>query len=189
MFRKRRTERFTRAIDQLGATDDKEGEPKLEIRLGAIYALERIARDSPERDYATIMEVLTAYVRDNAPLPSKKPTEPSSEQNETAEQRKEAKQSLAAALLQVLTAYVREHAPLPSEEAAIPTSVPKESSKQSEDIRRQSEKAGQGVASAPPELLATLLTIAANEEAVNPTGRQRNNKQQLLCHCASKQRS
>src|SRR5215203_1214970 len=60
------TERFTRAIDQLGAMDDK-GKPKLEIRLGGIYALERIARDSPERDYSTVMEVLMAYVRENAP--------------------------------------------------------------------------------------------------------------------------
>jgi hypothetical protein len=67
------TERFTRAIDQLGATDDK-GEKKLEIRLGGIYALERIAVDSlamenyPGRDYSTVMEVLTTYVRENAPL-------------------------------------------------------------------------------------------------------------------------
>ena len=42
------TERFTRAIDQLGATDDADN-PRLEIRLGAIYALERIAGDSPAR--------------------------------------------------------------------------------------------------------------------------------------------
>jgi uncharacterized protein YjbI with pentapeptide repeats len=60
------TERFTRAIEQLGATDDK-GEKKLEIRLGGIYALERIASDSPMRDYSTVMEVLTAYVRENTP--------------------------------------------------------------------------------------------------------------------------
>src|SRR5829696_368599 len=66
------TERFTRAIDQLGATDDK-GEKKLEIRLGGIYALERIAGDSlamenlPGRDYSTVMEVITAYVRENSP--------------------------------------------------------------------------------------------------------------------------
>jgi hypothetical protein len=53
------TERFTRAIDQLGSE-------KLEIRLGGIYALERIAKDSPDRDYSTIMEVLTNYVRDYA---------------------------------------------------------------------------------------------------------------------------
>lgn len=62
------TERFTRAIDQLGETDD-EGKPKLEIRLGGIYALERIAKDSPEREYSTVMEVLTAYARENALLP------------------------------------------------------------------------------------------------------------------------
>jgi hypothetical protein len=60
------TERFTRAIDQLGASDDKQT-PRLEIRLGGIYALERIAWDSPERDYSTVMEVLTAYVRENTP--------------------------------------------------------------------------------------------------------------------------
>jgi uncharacterized protein YjbI with pentapeptide repeats len=70
------TERFTRAIDQLGEADDK-GAPRLEIRLGGIYALERIAGDSPERDYSTVMEVLTAYVRQNAPLPQSKTMKPS----------------------------------------------------------------------------------------------------------------
>ncbi len=39
--------------------------PNLEVRLGAIYALERIAQDS-ERDHIPIMEVLCAYVRENA---------------------------------------------------------------------------------------------------------------------------
>ncbi|HEV2092305.1 MAG TPA: pentapeptide repeat-containing protein [Rubrobacter sp.] len=54
------TERFTRAIDQLGSE-------KLEIRLGSIYALERIDKESPERAYhGTVMEVLTAYVRVNS---------------------------------------------------------------------------------------------------------------------------
>ena len=65
------TERFTRAIDQLGATDD-DGNPRLEIRLGGIYALERIDKESPRRAYhSTVMEVLTAYVRENAPWPPK----------------------------------------------------------------------------------------------------------------------
>src|SRR5215208_2409167 len=72
------TERFTRAIDQLGATDDKTGNPRREVRLGGIYALERIARDSPKRDYSTVMEVLTAYVRENSPQASE-PSEGSSE--------------------------------------------------------------------------------------------------------------
>ena len=53
------TERFTKAIDQLDYAKS------LEVRLGAIYALERIARDS-ERDHWPIMEVLTAYVRQHA---------------------------------------------------------------------------------------------------------------------------
>jgi hypothetical protein len=62
------TERFTQAIDQLGATDDKTGEPTVEIRLGGIYALERIARDS-NKDFSQIMDVLTAYIRKNAAWP------------------------------------------------------------------------------------------------------------------------
>ena len=57
------TERFTRAIDQLGKVED--GQKLFEIRVGIIYALERIARES-EEDYWPIMEVLTAYVRQNA---------------------------------------------------------------------------------------------------------------------------
>jgi hypothetical protein len=44
-------------------------EPNVEVRLGAIYALERIAYDSP-RDHWPIIEVLTAYVRQNAPAPA-----------------------------------------------------------------------------------------------------------------------
>ena len=58
------TDRFTRAIDQLGATHDDN--KNLELRLGGIYALERIARESKE-DHWSIMEVLTAYVRQHAP--------------------------------------------------------------------------------------------------------------------------
>jgi uncharacterized protein YjbI with pentapeptide repeats len=54
------TERFTKAIEQLGSDN-------ISIRLGGIYALERIAKDS-ERDHWTIMEVLSAFVRENAPL-------------------------------------------------------------------------------------------------------------------------
>jgi Pentapeptide repeats (8 copies) len=55
------TEYYTRAVEQLGSD-------KLEVRLGAIYALERIARDS-ERDHWPIMEILIACVREHAPWP------------------------------------------------------------------------------------------------------------------------
>jgi len=40
---------------------------QLELRLGGIYALERIAQES-EKDYWPIMEVLTTYVREHAPI-------------------------------------------------------------------------------------------------------------------------
>jgi hypothetical protein len=62
------TERFTRAIDQLG-------HEKQDIRLGGIYALERIANDSTQ-DRATVVEVLTAFVRDRAPWPPRRPDQP-----------------------------------------------------------------------------------------------------------------
>jgi hypothetical protein len=58
------TERFTRAIDQLGAAGE-DGAKSLEIRLGGIYALEQLARDSRSYHWP-IMEVLTAYVREHA---------------------------------------------------------------------------------------------------------------------------
>ncbi|MDW5551071.1 pentapeptide repeat-containing protein [Methanosarcina sp.] len=54
------TERFTRAVDQLG-------NPTIEIKLGGIYALERIANESKD-DYWPIMEILTAYVRKNSSI-------------------------------------------------------------------------------------------------------------------------
>jgi len=63
------TERFTRAIDQIGSVN-KDGNKNFEVRLGGIYALERIAKDS-KKDHMTIMEVLTAYVRRNAPYEEK----------------------------------------------------------------------------------------------------------------------
>jgi hypothetical protein len=70
------TDRFSKAIEQLGAVDAR-GEKKLEVRLGGIYALERIANDS-ERDHWPVMEVLCAYVRVNARTQRENP--PSKEQ-------------------------------------------------------------------------------------------------------------
>jgi uncharacterized protein YjbI with pentapeptide repeats len=57
-------ERFASAVEQLGGAR-ADGGPRTEARLGGIYALERLALES-EREYWPIMEVLTAYVRDNA---------------------------------------------------------------------------------------------------------------------------
>ncbi|TDC64757.1 pentapeptide repeat-containing protein [Actinomadura sp. GC306] len=52
------TDRYTRAIEQLGADN-------LDVRIGGIYALERIARDSP-RDHPTVVAVLAAFVREHS---------------------------------------------------------------------------------------------------------------------------
>ncbi|WP_017652119.1 pentapeptide repeat-containing protein [Fortiea contorta] len=53
-------ERFIAAIAQLG-------HEKIETRIGAIYALERVAQDFP-KEHWTIMEILTAFIRENAPI-------------------------------------------------------------------------------------------------------------------------
>jgi uncharacterized protein YjbI with pentapeptide repeats len=55
------TDRYTKAVEQLGSA-------KPEVRLGGIYALERLMADSP-RDQRTIMEVLASYGRMHAQDP------------------------------------------------------------------------------------------------------------------------
>ena len=59
------TDRYTKAVEQL----DQAGDDHLQGRLGAIYALERLARDSP-RDQPTIVEILSAFVRTSRPTPT-----------------------------------------------------------------------------------------------------------------------
>jgi Flp pilus assembly protein TadB len=55
---RRITESFSKAVDQLGSD-------KLEVRLGGIYSLERISKESPD-DYWTVMETLTASIRERS---------------------------------------------------------------------------------------------------------------------------
>lgn len=61
------TERFTRAVDQLGHADPG-------VRIGGIHALLRIAADS-SRDRLSVVDVLAAYVRHHSP--SKQRPQPS----------------------------------------------------------------------------------------------------------------
>ena len=56
------TDRFSKAVEMLA-------DAKLEVRLGGIYALERIAKDSKE-DHPVVMEVLTAFIRERAIEPA-----------------------------------------------------------------------------------------------------------------------
>ncbi|MBI4577344.1 MAG: pentapeptide repeat-containing protein [Planctomycetes bacterium] len=63
------TERLTRAVGQLG---DREA---VAVRLGGVYALERISRESPA-DHWTVMEVLCAYVRSAVPVAAAPPGPP-----------------------------------------------------------------------------------------------------------------
>ncbi len=52
------TDRYTRAIGQLGSE-------KMDVRIGGIFGLERVARDSA-RDHPPVMEVLAAFVREHS---------------------------------------------------------------------------------------------------------------------------
>ncbi|NIY79039.1 pentapeptide repeat-containing protein [Celeribacter sp. HF31] len=68
-------ERFS---DEIGRTSgdwsvQERTVPNLEARIGAIFSLERIAQDSL-RDHLQIMEILCAYVRENAPAKNMEPS-------------------------------------------------------------------------------------------------------------------
>ena len=52
------TDRYAKAIEQLGSE-------KLDVRIGGICALERIARDSPA-DHPAVMEMLAAFIRERS---------------------------------------------------------------------------------------------------------------------------
>ncbi|MEU0597481.1 pentapeptide repeat-containing protein [Streptomyces sp. NPDC006393] len=62
------TNRYNAAVTNLG--DNSE-----EVRLGGLYALERIAKDSP-RDAPTVVQVISAYVRSHAVLSKNAPEPP-----------------------------------------------------------------------------------------------------------------
>lgn len=88
------TDRFTKAIEQLGNEN-------LSIRLGGIYALARISRDS-KKDHRQIMEVLTAFVREECPL---NPDENENE-NESDDNADEEIQELPTDIQAILTIIV-----------------------------------------------------------------------------------
>ncbi len=56
-------DRFNKAVEHLGETNS------LAVRLGGIYSLEQIARDSPP-EQPTVIDVLAAYVRSHARIPA-----------------------------------------------------------------------------------------------------------------------
>ena len=60
---RRITESYAKATEQLGSD-------KIEVRLGGIYTLERISKESPD-DYWTVMETLTAFFSQGSPQESR----------------------------------------------------------------------------------------------------------------------
>lgn len=71
------TDLFSKAVEQLASE-------QIEVRLGGIYALERIAKDSA-KDRLVIQEVLTAFVRERAPWPPRKKSQGAPAAPETRE--------------------------------------------------------------------------------------------------------
>jgi Pentapeptide repeats (8 copies) len=63
------SERFTRAIDQLGSD-------RLEVRLGGIYGLEQVAQQAPA-NRLPVTEVLVAYLHRRTPRPARPPSDTS----------------------------------------------------------------------------------------------------------------
>ena len=66
------TDLFTKAVELLSATcpgEDGKPIPAIESRIGAIFALERLAKQS-QSDYGTIIETLSVYVREQCGKPS-----------------------------------------------------------------------------------------------------------------------
>jgi uncharacterized protein YjbI with pentapeptide repeats len=68
------TERFSKSIELLGGG-------KINIRLGGIYALEQIAIDSLKYHW-TIVEILSAFIRENSPINNMETIFSSSEKDE-----------------------------------------------------------------------------------------------------------
>lgn len=65
------TDRFSRAVDQLGSD-------KLDVRIGGLHALWRIAEHSA-RDREAILSILAAYLRTHLPWPPTGPEAPAAE--------------------------------------------------------------------------------------------------------------
>lgn len=96
------TDRILRAVEQLGAeklvkqAGREESVPNIEVRIGAILSLERIAQDSTThdkgRDHVRVMEILCAYIRENSnarkpvdfPLPDWTPLDDDATEEERA---------------------------------------------------------------------------------------------------------
>ncbi len=63
------TDRYSKAVDQLGNRENSS------VRIGGVYALERIGGDSP-KDCATILDVLGSFVRERSKALRERQDEP-----------------------------------------------------------------------------------------------------------------
>jgi hypothetical protein len=74
------TDRFSKAVTHLG-------DATLAVRLGGMYELERVAKDS-SKDHGSVMEILAAYIREKSPLiKNDQPTTPVANTSENRERK------------------------------------------------------------------------------------------------------
>jgi hypothetical protein len=62
------SERFSRAVEQLGATNANGDDPAIDVRTGALFSLLRIGLDSPENTQSAFL-VVAAYIQNNYQRP------------------------------------------------------------------------------------------------------------------------
>jgi Pentapeptide repeats (8 copies) len=60
-------DRYTKAVEQLGHANSS-------VRVGGLFALDQLARDSTKDYRETAIEVVAAYIRDRAPWPPNRPS-------------------------------------------------------------------------------------------------------------------
>ncbi len=95
------TDRFSRAVDQLGSD-------KLDVRIGGIYALWRIA-DHSVRDHEAVVSIMAAYLRTHLPWPPQEPGAPPADASINSIRPLETRAADAQAALTCLGSCVRSH--------------------------------------------------------------------------------
>ncbi|MEW2624989.1 pentapeptide repeat-containing protein [Streptomyces sp. NPDC048106] len=97
------TDRFSRAVDQLGGD-------KLDVRIGGVYALWRIA-DHSVRDREAVISIMAAYVRTHLPWPPQEPGSPAADASINAVRPLETRAADAQTALTCLGVLGRERRP------------------------------------------------------------------------------
>lgn len=97
------TDRFSRAVEQLGSD-------KLDVRIGGIYALWRIA-DHSARDHEAVVSIMAAYLRTHLPWPPQEPGTPAADASVNSVRPLETRAADAQVALTCLGVLAQERSP------------------------------------------------------------------------------